>query len=163
MTAEAFADLVRARRSVRGKWMARCPAHPDRHPSLSITQGHSGVLLKCWSAGCSIESIVSALGLPMSALFDSARLSPEQRAEAARQRIIRDAERSRQQAIDREQRDRLFKLERLMNAIGAKLARNPDDAELGSVFHLACDRLHEAETTANEKRLAVNEPPKRIA
>ncbi len=52
-------------------WIARCPAHNDKHPSLSIKEGADGrVLLKC-HAGCSAESIVRALGLEMRDLFPS--------------------------------------------------------------------------------------------
>ncbi len=51
-------------------WMALCPGHEDKNPSLSISQGNDGrVLLKCF-AGCKPERIVSALGLAMSDLFD---------------------------------------------------------------------------------------------
>jgi hypothetical protein len=51
-------------------WKARCPAHPDRHPSLdiSISDEHA-VLLTCRSAGCSPEEIVRALELEMRDLF----------------------------------------------------------------------------------------------
>ena len=50
-------------------WSARCPAHHDRHPSLSIGVGKEGrVLLKC-HAGCQVEAIVEALGLTMADLF----------------------------------------------------------------------------------------------
>jgi putative DNA primase/helicase len=49
--------------------VARCPAHEDRNPSLSVREGDDGrVLLKCF-AGCDTTAIVRALGLPMSALF----------------------------------------------------------------------------------------------
>lgn len=47
-------------------WMARCPAHEDGRPSLSVGVGHGGkILLKCF-ARCPTESIVGALGLRMS-------------------------------------------------------------------------------------------------
>ncbi len=52
-----------------GYWLARCPAHDDSNPSLSISEGDQGqVLLKC-HAGCGTEDIVSALGLSMGDLF----------------------------------------------------------------------------------------------
>lgn len=48
---------------------ARCPAHEDREASLSVKEGSDGrVLLKCF-AGCSVEDIVSSLGLSMAGLF----------------------------------------------------------------------------------------------
>ena len=52
-----------------GKWVARCPAHDDKRPSLSIRETEDGtILLKCWS-GCGGAEIVSAVGLTMSDLF----------------------------------------------------------------------------------------------
>ena len=51
------------------EYQARCPAHEDKNPSLSIGVGENDkILLKC-HAGCSVESIMQALELPMSALF----------------------------------------------------------------------------------------------
>lgn len=55
------------------KWIALCPAHGDRNPSLSMRELDDGkVLLKCW-AGCSAEEIVSALGLQLRDLFPDNR------------------------------------------------------------------------------------------
>lgn len=49
--------------------MACCPAHDDKTPSLSISEGENGrMLLKCF-AGCSVESVSSALGLNVSDLM----------------------------------------------------------------------------------------------
>ena len=52
-------------------WTALCPAHDDRHPSLSITNTDDGtVLLKCHAdSRCTTEAIVDALGLEMRNLF----------------------------------------------------------------------------------------------
>ena len=51
------------------QFQARCPAHDDRSPSLSIGVGLNGkVLLRC-HAGCSVEAIVEAIGLEMADLF----------------------------------------------------------------------------------------------
>lgn len=56
------------RRAGKG-WSARCPAHDDQNPSLSISEGDDGrVLLRC-HAGCTAESICSALGLTVADLF----------------------------------------------------------------------------------------------
>lgn len=60
-------------------WMACCPAHEDRSPSLSINEGDDGrVLLKCF-AGCGNDAITDALGLETKDLFvprDSRSLTP---------------------------------------------------------------------------------------
>ncbi|MBK5204104.1 MAG: hypothetical protein JJD98_01440 [Polaromonas sp.] len=48
---------------------ALCPAHGDKTPSLSVAAGDDGrVLLHCFS-GCSVESVVAAVGLAMTDLF----------------------------------------------------------------------------------------------
>jgi putative DNA primase/helicase len=48
---------------------ALCPAHGDKTPSLSVATGDDGrVLLHCFS-GCSVESVVNAVGLAMTDLF----------------------------------------------------------------------------------------------
>ncbi len=50
-------------------WTARCPAHEDDNPSLSVSRGRDGrVLVKC-HRGCTTEAIVSALGLSIGDLF----------------------------------------------------------------------------------------------
>ena len=52
--------LNKVRKSGSG-WVACCPAHDDKNPSLSISEGRQGVVLvKCWS-GCSQTEVISAL------------------------------------------------------------------------------------------------------
>jgi putative DNA primase/helicase len=48
-------------RQCAGGWLARCPAHKDRRPSLSMRAGYNGhALLKCF-AGCEYGAIIHAL------------------------------------------------------------------------------------------------------
>jgi hypothetical protein len=66
-------------------WSARCPAHDDRDPSLSIGIGTDAhVLLHC-HAGCPAEAIVGTLGLAMRDLkppiVEARRSSAPQRSE----------------------------------------------------------------------------------
>jgi hypothetical protein len=56
---ERFPD---ARRSGNG-WIARCPAHEDRSPSLSIGEGNDGTILLHCHAGCKTEEILRARNL----------------------------------------------------------------------------------------------------
>ena len=42
---------------------AQCPAHADAHPSLGVHRGRQGDALLCCRAGCSIDSVLSALGM----------------------------------------------------------------------------------------------------
>jgi len=52
-------------------YMARCPAHDDHHPSLSIGEGEDGrILLHCW-AGCATAEVLAALGIGWADLFPS--------------------------------------------------------------------------------------------
>ena len=44
------------------RWKARCPAHDDSTPSLSITEGKKRSFVKCW-AGCDPATILSAAGI----------------------------------------------------------------------------------------------------
>lgn len=77
-------EAVRARGP--GKWSARCPAHADNSPSLTITEGDKGVLLKCW-AGCSLDEITGRLGLRIQDLFfDALDANPQRRRAAAQER-----------------------------------------------------------------------------
>jgi hypothetical protein len=51
-----------------GRYMARCPAHEDSSPSLSVQAGEQAILLRCFAA-CTPLEIVSSLKLTMSDLF----------------------------------------------------------------------------------------------
>ncbi len=44
------------------RWLARCPAHDDRSPSLSISDRDGRVLLHCFG-GCETEDVLGAVGL----------------------------------------------------------------------------------------------------
>lgn len=60
--------LDKVKKSGKG-YQARCPAHEDKGPSLSLREGDDGrVLLHC-HAGCSTPSVLAAIGLSMSDLF----------------------------------------------------------------------------------------------
>ncbi|MBN2563136.1 MAG: DUF3987 domain-containing protein [Phycisphaerae bacterium] len=63
-----LSKLASAKRNGRS-WIAQCPAHDDRRPSLSISEGDDGRALLCCHAGCAVEAIVEALGLAMADLM----------------------------------------------------------------------------------------------
>jgi hypothetical protein len=60
-------DIKRSFRKVRqtspDSWTACCPAHDDRHPSMTIRRGRTHWLFKCWSQGCTWIEILNAAGL----------------------------------------------------------------------------------------------------
>lgn len=64
-----LSHLDRVRQSGPDRWTARCPAHDDKGPSLSVRELPDGrVLLHCF-AGCAVGEVLSAVGLEIDALF----------------------------------------------------------------------------------------------
>lgn len=68
------AELILSRlRGVRpcgpGRWMAECPAHRDRRPSLSVRELEDGRVLLNDFAGCGNADILAAIGLSLADLF----------------------------------------------------------------------------------------------
>ncbi len=76
-------DAVRQRGN--GRYSSRCPAHIDRSPSLSISEGDKGLLLRCF-AGCELTAITGKLGLEIKDLFYDGLPDPRQRREALQRR-----------------------------------------------------------------------------
>ena len=60
MTAEAIARALGGHRAG-ATWMARCPVHEDRSPSLSINAGKGGKVLVHCHAGCDQRDLIAAL------------------------------------------------------------------------------------------------------
>jgi hypothetical protein len=62
--------LERVRKVGPDRWMAACPNHTDKHPSLSIRQtGDGTVLIWCFGCGCGGTEVIDALGLTHDELF----------------------------------------------------------------------------------------------
>jgi len=61
--------LTETKRTGNGRYLACCPAHSDKHPSLNVRELDDGrILVKCF-AGCSVEEVLDAVGLEFDALF----------------------------------------------------------------------------------------------
>ena len=60
--------LNKSKKTGENKWLACCPAHDDRNPSLAIKYTDGKILLHCF-AGCGIDEIVNAIGLEMADLM----------------------------------------------------------------------------------------------
>jgi len=65
-----LARLDGVRETKPGRWKARCPAHPDRNPSLCIDQVDDGRLLVKCQAGCATDSVMFSVGLSLRDLFE---------------------------------------------------------------------------------------------
>ena len=71
-----LARLTFVKPSGAGKWIARCPAHNDRTPSLKITEVHDGrILIHCHS-GCGANAILDAIGMKFDDLFPEDSFKP---------------------------------------------------------------------------------------
>jgi len=70
MSAEKLlSHLTGVKKTGANRWIAKCCAHEDRRPSLTITEKDDGmVLIKCW-AGCGAADILAAVGLEFDALY----------------------------------------------------------------------------------------------
>lgn len=76
MTTADIANRLKAHPAGPGRWMAKCPSHADKSPSLSIATGNDGrTLLRCF-AGCTVEAITAALGLRLGDLFSEPTAAP---------------------------------------------------------------------------------------
>lgn len=65
---ELLARLTKVKKAGPDKWVACCPAHEDRSPSLAIKESEGTILLHCF-AGCSVEDVCGAVGIEITELF----------------------------------------------------------------------------------------------
>jgi hypothetical protein len=93
MTAEALLTrLDKVRQRTADQWSARCPAHEDKGPSLSVRELPDGrLLLRCF-AGCEVETIMVAVGLEMVDLFPPKAPAGNGAAPVARRRLLSAAQ-----------------------------------------------------------------------
>jgi len=154
MTVEDFLQRPEGVRKSGQRWMARCPAHADRSPSLSVREGEDGrILLHCF-AGCSVEAICEAIGCHLCDLFPDTPTPRGQGKPSRPSKIDRVALAFRFElvALDRRLRaDRVLKaakgccidkmadkdFDRLMNVVG----RAYDDQELAEFLETVADDL----------------------
>lgn len=100
MTADAIvARLDFCRPTGNGTWLARCPAHEDKSPSLTIKDvGGGRTLLHCF-AGCGANDVLTAIGLEWDALYPPTdqeyRVPHRKRREAVDSLVVEIAEHDR--------------------------------------------------------------------
>lgn len=66
---KVLAGLNGVRQTGAGRWLAKCPAHDDGRPSLSIREGDDGRVLIHDFAGCGALAVLDALGLEYRDLY----------------------------------------------------------------------------------------------
>jgi 5S rRNA maturation endonuclease (ribonuclease M5) len=70
MTIKEILSRLRNVKETAEGWLACCPGHEDRKPSLSISEGDDGRVLLYCHAKCALEAITSGLGITTADLFD---------------------------------------------------------------------------------------------
>lgn len=89
--------LEKVKQTGRDRWMACCPAHQDRHPSLSIAETHDGTILIHDFGGCPPGDVLAAVGMRLVDLF------PNKASQHANRGSLPDWKRRRfRAALDRE-------------------------------------------------------------
>lgn len=70
MIDELLDRLEKVRATGKDKWIACCPVHGDKNPSLSIADKDGRILCHCFACGANGLEVVQALGLSPSVLFE---------------------------------------------------------------------------------------------
>jgi hypothetical protein len=150
MSTTSTPDLIAAvierfggRRVGSGRWIARCPAHDDRSPSLSIATGRDGkVLVRCF-AGCELSAVLQNAGLTIDNLFPGPPPAPEKlaaiTAERDRKLEVNRAQRAEERAAVKWLRLRWQELDRELPTLARELvmmpAGAPGEKALKAHFH----------------------------
>lgn len=67
---DVLSRLEKVRKTGPETWLACCPVHGDKHPSLSIRDCADGrVLMRCHAQQCSVGDMLGAVGLDFDAIF----------------------------------------------------------------------------------------------
>ena len=65
---QLLSSLHKVRNSGQGQWVACCPAHNDKSPSMTIKATPETILIHCFG-GCSTEEILGAVGMTFDDLY----------------------------------------------------------------------------------------------
>ncbi|MEC4749075.1 CHC2 zinc finger domain-containing protein [Methylomicrobium sp. Wu6] len=60
--------LDAVKRTGQGRYIAKCPAHPDKSPSLAAAEKNGNIVFHCF-AGCEPADVLAAIGLTFSDLY----------------------------------------------------------------------------------------------
>jgi len=152
VTAAELAHHLGARAAGHGKWQARCPAHDDRSPSLSIAEGGDGrTLVHCW-AGCSISAVLAAAGMSWRDMC-GAPATPAERERLRRERAGRQRAERITRRRERARYDVLRGADTALDALAARLAAvawcgaEGDLDALAERYHALLERTREAEVS----------------
>jgi hypothetical protein len=153
MTAEQIAEHLDAKRAGRSRWMAKCPAHADRLPSLSIGTGSDGrTLLNC-HAGCSVDSILNVSGLSRRDLFAGPPLSKKQIDELAVKREAAEekaqTENTMIRSVQRLAMGQMEQIDMAVSYLAGQLMVHPDDDSMAQAFDQVLQEFRRVESIAS--------------
>lgn len=79
MPIETFLNrLHKVKSKGKNKWVALCPCHSEKTPSLAITDDNGVVLMHCFGCGASAPAVAEALGVDIMEIFpDSGNVAYE--------------------------------------------------------------------------------------
>ncbi|HYD34382.1 MAG TPA: CHC2 zinc finger domain-containing protein [Methylophilaceae bacterium] len=80
MIDKLLSRLDKVKRTTNNSWLACCPAHDDRSPSLTLTDRDGRILIHCF-AGCSTESVIGAIGLDWDDILPERAITHHQKPE----------------------------------------------------------------------------------
>jgi protein tyrosine phosphatase len=69
MIDQILAKLRKVKKTSSNRWLACCPAHEDKSPSLSIMQNETGKIFVHCFAGCDGNAIMAAMGMTLADLY----------------------------------------------------------------------------------------------
>lgn len=73
---DLLSRLEKVKQTAQGDWVARCPSHDDRSPSLSVKDSGDGRILVHCFAGCEVTAVLAMVGLKLSDLMPESRIGP---------------------------------------------------------------------------------------
>lgn len=124
-----IARLDGARQRRPNQWMALCPAHDDKRPSLLVETGDDGRLLVYCYAGCGAAEVVAAVGLRLADLF------PKREADDQRRHIRHRPTIEARDVIDALDRERLLVLTIAQDVVSGKTLKAADLERLSLAGH----------------------------
>ena len=78
MTFDEVLSHFQVKKKYRDRAQCICPAHSDKEASLTISKGDKGTVIHC-HAGCETETILGAVGLRLTDLFEEPLRSPDEK------------------------------------------------------------------------------------
>lgn len=116
--AQRIADALHGRGRVTrtgSSWSARCPAHEDHSPSLSVRQIEGQALVHC-HAKCATADVMAALGLTMADLYDERSGA---RYDYAARSVHRSPDKKFRQTGDTKSQPTLYRLPAVLTAVSS--------------------------------------------